>query len=99
MREITHGDIVTAARVLLARPEPDWPALVARMLAAAHTADCHRKALGRVHPRLGAGTLISVAMAFGPAPVPRPSDSRYLRALAAVAQGVLAWRAARSPFP
>lgn len=95
MREITHGDIRTCARVLLAHPQSDWPACMARMLEEAHHGDCHRKALGRLHARLGNGTLISVALRHGPVPEPPASDPRYLRALAACIEAVLDWRAAR----
>ncbi|MCC5957033.1 MAG: hypothetical protein JJU07_13120 [Natronohydrobacter sp.] len=93
MREITHGDIRVAARVLLARPEVDWPALMARMLTKAHHADRYRKALGRYHPRLGNGTLMGAAFGMGVAPEPLPSDSRYLAAIGAVIEAVLDWRA------
>lgn len=93
MREITQGDIRLAARVLLALPEADWPHVMAEMLDAAHRADCVRKALGRSHPRLGNGTLMSAAFARGPAPEPPLSDSRYLAALCAVIRATLDWRA------
>lgn len=92
MREITHGDIRAAARVLLARPDEEWPALMARMLDEVHQADCYRKALGRVHPRLGNGTLMSTAFTLGAAPEPPVSDLHYLRALGHVIAAVLDWR-------
>ncbi|WP_071797115.1 hypothetical protein [Natronohydrobacter thiooxidans] len=92
MREITHGDIRVAARVLIARPEPEWPALMARLLEDAHHADRYRKAQGRHHPRLGNGTLMSAAFGIGVAPEPLPSDSRYLAAIRAVIEAVLDWR-------
>ena len=96
MREITQGDIRAAARVLIARPCADWPALVTRMLDEAHHADCHRKALGRLHGRLGNGTLMAVAMRHGPAPEPLASDRAYLDAMAAVIAAVICWRAERA---
>lgn len=92
MREITHGDIRVAARVLFARSESDWPAVCARLLEDAHHADRYRKALGRHHPRLGNGTLMSAAFGMGAAPEPLPSDSRYLAAIRAVIEAVLDWR-------
>ena len=92
MREITHGDIRVAARVLIARADCDWPALMAQMLADAHHADRYRKALGRHHPRLGNGTLMSAAFSMAPAPEPLPSDSRYLAAIRAAIEAVLDWR-------
>lgn len=96
MREITQGDIRAAARVLIARPCAQWPALVAHMLEEAHHADCHRKALGRVHGRLGNGTLMAVAMRQGPAPEPLASDGAYLDAMATVIEAVMRWRAERA---
>ncbi len=93
MREITHGDIRVAARVLIARPEADWPALMARMLAKSQHADRYRKALGRHHPALGNGTLMSAAFGMGAAPEPLPSDTRYLAAIGAVIEAVQDWRA------
>ncbi len=95
MREITHGDVRAAARVLLSCPEKDWPLLMARMLEEAHHADCYRKAQGRIHPRLGNGTLMSAAFAMGAAPEPPASDLRYLRALGHVIAAVLDWHEAR----
>lgn len=95
MREITHGDICAAARVLLARPKHQWRAVMQQMLYEAHCADCCRKRFGRAHPRLGNGTLMSVALARGPVAGPVASDEAYLGALAAVIAAVLDWRAGR----
>jgi hypothetical protein len=95
MREITHGDIRAAARVLLAYRQEMWPGLMARMLEDAHCADRCRKALGRVHPKLGNGTLMSVALAHQPMPEPVASDQAYLVALGAVIAAVLDWRRQR----
>ncbi|TVP72325.1 MAG: hypothetical protein EA339_06810 [Rhodobacteraceae bacterium] len=93
MREVTHGDIRAAARVLLSHAEQEWPHLVARMLVQAHHADCYRKAMGRLHPGLGNGTLMSVALAKAPVAEPPASDRRYLTAIRAVLEAVLAWKA------
>lgn len=95
MREITHGDIRVAARVLLAHPQEEWPALMARMLQEAHCADCYHKASGRAHPRLGAGTLMNAALALGPVPEPMAADKGYLVAIAAVIAAVQDWRTLR----
>lgn len=92
MREITHGDIRAAARVLLGRPEEDWPGLMVQMLTEAHCADRYRRARGCHHPRFGNGTLMSVALARVPVPEPPGSDSRYLVAIAAAIGAVLDWR-------
>ncbi|TVS01352.1 MAG: hypothetical protein EA407_11885 [Rhodobacteraceae bacterium] len=95
MREITHGDVRAAARVLISRPEEDWPLLMARMLEDAHHADCYRKAQVHLHPRLGNGTLMSAAFALGVPPEPPASDLRYLHALGHVIAAVLDWHGAR----
>ncbi|MGY6549256.1 MAG: DUF7742 family protein [Roseinatronobacter sp.] len=98
MREITQADIVCAARALLCAPEQDWPDTVAAMLAEAHHADRYRKAFGRVHPRLGTGSLMNVACARGQAGDVPISDEACLRAMHAVIEAVLDWRGARAPF-
>ncbi|SDW49076.1 DUF7742 family protein [Roseicitreum antarcticum] len=96
MRQITHGDVTSAARVLLRLPAPDRAQALADMLAAAHVADCHRKTTGRVHQHLGNGTLMAVALARGPGPEPFAGDPTYLAVLAQVIEGVIGWRASRS---
>ncbi|PZX46236.1 hypothetical protein LY56_01208 [Roseinatronobacter thiooxidans] len=95
MREITQGDIRAAARVMLAHPQDQWQGVMQQMLYQAHCADCCRKALGVVHPRLGNGTLMSVALARQPVSEPLPSDQDYLVAIQAVIAAVLDWRAGR----
>lgn len=95
MRQITHGDVTSAARVLMRHPEARRARVLADMLAAAHLADCHRKALGRVHPHMGNGTLMAVALARDPVPEPFAGDPAYLAALAQVIEGIIGWRAAR----
>ena len=98
MREITHGDMHAAACVLLTCPCGDWPRVMAGLLADAHSADCYRKHSGRVHPRLGNGTLMAVALARAPdaaASCARPSAPRYQQALACVLSALALWRTAR----
>ena len=92
MREVTHGDIRAAARALLCQPSECWPILMQSFLTEAHIADCYRKRWGRAHPRLGNGTLMSVALARCPVAEPVASDQVYLAALAAVIAGVLDWK-------
>ncbi|MGP9790113.1 DUF7742 family protein [Roseinatronobacter sp. NSM] len=95
MREVTHGDLCAAARVLTGHARGQWPQLMAAMLETAHHGDCIRKRLGRVHPQFGNGTLMAAALARAPAGDMRPSDPRYLDALACVIAAVARWRAAR----
>ncbi len=99
MREITHGDIRAAARVLLGLPETGWPRLMREMLDEAHCADRYRKAFARHHPRLGNGTLMSAAFARSPVPEPPAADPRYLAAIAASIEAVLRWRMERATLP
>ncbi len=92
MRDITHGDICAAARVLVDTPRSNWDAETARLLTEAEHADRYRRGFGIAHPRLGNGTLMAAALARAPAPAPPASDLDYLAALAAVIEAVLDWR-------
>lgn len=96
MRQITHGDVTSAARVLMPLPMAERAAVLTEMLERAHTADCYRKAMGRVHPQLGNGTLMAAALMHVPGPEPFAGDPAYLTALAQVIEGVMRWRRARS---
>jgi len=95
MRTVTQGDVAAAARALLACPEDARAALLVRLLADAHAADRYRRVFGRVHPRLGNGTLMATALARTTVPEPVVGDMAYLRALAQVIEGVLDWHASR----
>lgn len=87
MRPVTTGDILAAARALLARPEAEWPAVLARMLWDAERADRYRLCHGHAHPQHGNGTLMSVA--YGQALTPPVGDRRFLAAQGAVIAAVL----------
>ncbi|MFN4058837.1 MAG: hypothetical protein ACK4HW_11755, partial [Roseinatronobacter sp.] len=88
MRAVTLGDLMAAAQVLCDAPEGEWAGVMAQLLAEAHEADAYRRAQGRAHARLGAGTLMAAALARAPAPCPPVSDPRCLAALAAVLRGI-----------
>ncbi len=85
MRGLTHGDVVAAASLLRTTPRETWDATVDRLLDQAHAADVYRKRLGRLHPRWGNGSLMSMVLCESSVwPESRFSDSDYVEALAAV---------------
>ncbi|MCC5993167.1 MAG: hypothetical protein JJT99_11650 [Rhodobacteraceae bacterium] len=97
MREVTQGDIRAAARVLAQHPACARAGLMAAMLQEADHADRYRKVFGRVHPRLGNGTLMAAALARARArPAPRLSERDGLECLVLVVHAVLAWRVERA---
>lgn len=65
MRHPGLDDLITAARVLTARPPDQRAALADRWLAEAHAADLYRKRLGRPHLHWGNGSLMSRALHDG----------------------------------
>ncbi len=94
MRQVLHGDVVAAARVLLAeRPEARAGAF-ARLLAEADLADRWRRATGRAHPLHGDGSLMAAALAHRPRPEPFLSEADYLECLRVVIEGLIARRRA-----
>lgn len=97
MRPLVHGDVTTAARVLLAAPSVCRRALAARLLREAASADTYRRRSGRAHPFWGNGTLMSAAMAHGPAPEPPLDDRDYLSCLGLVIDALMAERTRRGP--
>jgi len=76
-------------------PEAQRPALMRALLDEAHRADRFRLRFGRVHPRLGNGTLMASAMARTQAEGAGPGDGAYLTALAQAIDCVLEWRCAQ----
>jgi len=84
MRRVLHGDVVAAARVLLAAPPPGRARLLARMLKEAEAADAHRRRTGRAHPLWGTGSLMSAASPRRRAREPYLDDPDYAACLAMV---------------
>jgi len=82
MRPLLAGDLDMAARVLLARPEADWPSTARHLLVAARWADRHRRRYGRLHPCFGSGSVMAAAPAFGLAPLPDHATPAFCEALA-----------------
>jgi len=92
MTAVGLGDIAAAARALMAVPEAGRAALIHRLLDEAGQAARYQRCHGRVHPRLGNGTLMERALACPRAEVAGPGDPEYLSALAQVIEAVLDWR-------
>lgn len=63
-----------------------------RLLADAHCADQYRKRMGRVHPRLGNGTLAGALVRIDRAPDVSVGAGQFLETMAAVIDAVLKWR-------
>ena len=100
MRPILLGDLDVAARVLLAVPEPDRPARMARILVIADLADRYRMRTGRNHVSFGDGTLSAAARGRGPVAGRWASDRDYRAAFLCVLNELnrheMAVRSARS---
>lgn len=92
MRPVLHGDVVTAARVLLRLPEGARVGQMRRMLEQATAADRYRKKLGRAHPFWGNGSLMAVAMGRPMAREPFLDDLAYCSCLALVFEALIGWR-------
>ncbi|KPP87243.1 MAG: hypothetical protein HLUCCA08_04765 [Rhodobacteraceae bacterium HLUCCA08] len=93
MRGVGPGDLDDAVRVLLARPEEDWPRVALQLIEEAHAADKLRKQCGHGHPLWGNGALCSAAghwrrQALGPR-----IAGRRAAAMAMVLAVLAAWRA------
>jgi hypothetical protein len=87
-RPVTPGDILAAARVLIAVEDRLWPVKMAQMLTRAEAAERYRRRVCCAHPRFGNGTLMAVA--HPQAPTPEAGDRRFLAAMGAVIAAVLA---------
>ncbi len=92
MRSVLIGDIVAAARVLLAAPPQENAKHLALMFDRAHVAHKVSKHLGRPHPQWGNGSLMAVAHQLPQRREPFVSDPAYLAALQLVIGGLIAWR-------
>lgn len=91
MRAILPGDLHAAARALMARPLAEWRPLADRLIAEAHMAHRIVKRLGRMHPGLGDGSLMSRAMLCPLQHEAHPSDRLFLAALTLTLGRLLRW--------
>ncbi len=89
MRRLLHGDMVAAARVLLAQPPGRRAAILAEMLAAADRAERHVARTSHAHPRWGAGCLESAAARWPSADEPWLDDADYAACLMMVLQAAV----------
>lgn len=92
MTPVGLADVAAAARALMAVPDAARPALIERLIEEAGHAARYRRCFGRVHPRLGNGTLMERALARPLAEPHGPGDRAYLAAMAQVIEAVLEWR-------
>ncbi|MBI1217485.1 MAG: hypothetical protein GC186_02965 [Rhodobacteraceae bacterium] len=97
MRQVLMGDVIAAARVLLADDPPHRPVLLGRMIHQAEQADHYRKRLGRNHPDWGNGSLMAAAGVWPQAPEPFLSDPDYLDCLDMVLVRLALRRCRRKP--
>lgn len=89
MRTTLLGDVVAAARVLLALSPKSYDAIIDQMLVEAHAAHIYFKQLGRPHPLWGNGSLMGRAALMPQMRERFSSDPAYLMALRAVIEGML----------
>ena len=84
MQPLVIGDVLAAARALLAVPPGRRAALCLRLYAEAERADAHRRRTGRPHPRWGDGSLMGAALRRRPPGEPALSDPAFRACLVAV---------------
>jgi len=89
VRPVLHGDVVSAARVLLAAPDAERGFLMKRLQRAAEVADVFRTHAGKNHPLFGDGTLASACGGRAKAPEPYLDDPDYCHCMLLVFQCLL----------
>ncbi len=89
MRPVLIGDLIACARVLLAQPEAQWTEIIARMIRQAKQAETYRIRYRRAHVKWGDGSLMSLAATCPMVREPFLDDTRYLRALRCIIEGLL----------
>ncbi|WP_299353006.1 hypothetical protein [uncultured Shimia sp.] len=95
MRRVMHGDVVAAARALLALPESGRRRACQRMIHEAHCAHRYMRRFGRAHALWGDGSLMATAHKRVLLPEPGFSDTRYCGCVEMVLHELIEWRAAR----
>ena len=90
MRPVLLGDVVSAARALLAVAPSERPGRLASLLFAADKAERHWRQVGRSHPRCGDGSLMAAALASGASPEPSLDNADYCRCLVLVLNALAA---------
>ncbi len=89
MRTLLLGDIIAAARALLALPAENRPSLLEAMIRQADAAHRFHKRRSRQHPEWGNGSLMARANIETQVAEPMASDCEYLRVLCLVLEGVI----------
>jgi hypothetical protein len=89
MRSVTQTDLMAAARVLLQAPPASRAAEAETMITQAQLADKYRCQTGRLHPRFGNGTLLSVALCRPSSEPQTPGDPEYLACMALMIDALL----------
>lgn len=95
MRRVMHGDVASAARVLIGVPETMRQSLCRRMICEAHAAHRYFRRFGRAHLLWGDGSLMAAAHKRRLLPEPGFSDSGYCGCMEMVLHELIEWRAAR----
>lgn len=88
MRSLLLGDMVAAARALLAIPDHKRRKTIVTMLDQAHAAHAFAKRLGRPHPSWGNGSLMGRAAGMPQIPEPFASETEYLGTLGIVVDAI-----------
>ena len=83
-----HGDVSAAARVLFRLPPEERAEACADMIDVAKTADRFRSKIGRVHAKLGNGSLMAVARKRPMAAEPSFDNADYCRCFALVLHAI-----------
>lgn len=92
MRGVVPADLDDAVRVLLARPEADWPRVARQLIEEAHAADKLRKHRGFGHPIWGNGTLVSASSGWRRGPLGPRISGRRAAAMAVMLLALAEWR-------
>lgn len=92
MRPVLHGDVVSAARALLAVPEAGRAEFCAMLIRRAEMADKHCRQTGQVHLMWGNGSLMSAARAYSLPPEPGFDDDIYCSCVETVLHMLVKWR-------
>lgn len=69
----------------MAVPDAARPSLARRLIDDAQTADQYRATFGRIHPRLGDGSVFSRCLLTRPPPEPDADNAQYLGAITTAA--------------
>ena len=95
MRRVMHGDVVAAARVLLAQPRKMRETTCRRLIDEADAAHRYFKRFGHSHGLWGDGSLMSAAGQHPMRPEPGFGDQDYCQCFELVLSTLIDWRLSR----